>query len=251
MNFKGARHCSSLNFHATGSLQERDSSYVILCRCLISEIKYLQRNSCELCCSGDQSTGEACEVRCMSQCRRECENSTKIGRKMWRQMSRAVKTYGFLTLSGRPWNCENEISLGCSFVGVDRRFRGGSYLLHHDIFIALMMEAVRTFYTSVCFHDTTRLYIPESFIFMLPWEPEISHRYNYFFIRLGAAVCVWIMLLCTWKFLSVFVYKRQSLLQSGGKYCILRPKNAFWSTVNIKCYHISSCCIVSKCQQRV
>jgi hypothetical protein len=43
---------------------------------------------------------------------------------------------------------------------VDRRFRG-SYCHQENVFIALMMEAVRTSETSVNFNVTTRRNIPE------------------------------------------------------------------------------------------
>jgi hypothetical protein len=60
----------------------------------------------------------------------------------------------------------------CSHVELDRRFRGASftwtvdsyitcYPFTHDLFIALMMEAVRISETSVHFNVTTRRYIPE------------------------------------------------------------------------------------------
>jgi hypothetical protein len=50
----------------------------------------------------------------------------------------------------------------CSHVEVGRRF-GGAYCLNHqgDLFIALMIEAVRTCETSVHFNVTTQHYIPE------------------------------------------------------------------------------------------
>jgi hypothetical protein len=50
----------------------------------------------------------------------------------------------------------------CSFVGVDRRFKG-AYCLHHqgdESFIALMMEVVRTSETPVYSTETARRYIP-------------------------------------------------------------------------------------------
>jgi hypothetical protein len=43
----------------------------------------------------------------------------------------------------------------CSLVEVDRSYRG-------ELFIALMMEALRASETSVYFNGTTRRYIPES-----------------------------------------------------------------------------------------
>jgi hypothetical protein len=49
-----------------------------------------------------------------------------------------------------------------SLLEVYQRFRG-SYCLHHP-FITLMMEAVRTSETSVCFNEITRRYVPEDFL---------------------------------------------------------------------------------------
>jgi hypothetical protein len=49
----------------------------------------------------------------------------------------------------------------CSLVGVDRCFTGAYCLHHQGLYITLMMEAVRTYETSVYSNDTTLRYIPE------------------------------------------------------------------------------------------
>jgi hypothetical protein len=57
----------------------------------------------------------------------------------------------------------------CSHVEVDRRFRGGYWIYHNwdesSWIIFLMMEAVRTYETSVNFNVTTQWYIPEYYEF--------------------------------------------------------------------------------------